>query len=276
MRHRIEARSVGLLLVPVFVCALLVTGCASPHGPSPAGMAASARETGYLSPDAVPNSLGVLPPPPEQGSAALVYDEAMSREALTLRNTPRWTLACEDADLTLPKAVDTFSCALDTAVSEKDAPHLYLLMARVGADASLSTRAAKEHYHRARPFVENREPTCTPGDEEVLKGNGSYPSGHTTLGWAWALILAEIAPDRVNQILSRGLAFGESRVVCNVHWESDVVAGRTLGAGLVARLHADPAFLHDLEAAKAEFAAARAKGVKPQRDCAAESAAMGK
>jgi acid phosphatase (class A) len=106
--------------------------------------------------------------------------------------------------------------------------------------------------------------------------SGSYPSGHTTIGWIWALILAEIAPERINAILSRGLAFGESRVVCNVHWESDVVAGRTLGAGVVARLHADAAFREDLEAAKVEFAAIRAKGLKPRRDCAAEAAALGK
>ena len=65
-------------------------------------------------------------------------------------------------------------------------------------------------------------------------------------------------------------------MVCNVHWESDVVAGRILGAGvLVARLHADASFREDLEAAKAEFAAVRAKGLKPRRDCAAEAAALG-
>ena len=114
------------------------------------------------------------------------------------------------------------------------------------------------------------------GAAEALMESGSYPSGHTTLGWMWALILAEIAPERINAILSRGLAFGESRVVCNVHWESDVTAGRILGAGVVARLHADAAFRKDLEAAKAEFAAIRAKGLKPRRDCAAEAAALGK
>ena len=49
-----------------------------------------------------------------------------------------------------------------------------------------------------------------------------------------------------------------------------------MGASTVARLHADPTFRADLEAAKTELAAVRAKGLKPQRDCAAEAAAMAK
>jgi len=276
MRHKIEVRSVPVALVAGLVYVLLAAGCASSGTPSPVASMSGTGMTGYLSVEAVPNGLEVLPPPPAPGSAAQAYDESVSRDALALRNTPRWDLATGDADLTLPRAADAFSCALDASVPEADAPHLYLLMRKVGFDASLSTRAAKDQYHRVRPFVENKKPTCTPGDEEALKGNGSYPSGHTTLGWAWALILAEIAPDRANAILPRGLAFGESRVVCNVHWESDVAAGRILGAGLVARLHADPAFLRDLEAAKVELAAARAKGLKPRRDCAAERAALAK
>ena len=47
--------------------------------------------------------------------------------------------------------------------------------------------------------------------------DGSCPSGHTDIGWGWALILSEIAPDRTDAILERDRAFGESRVVCNVH-----------------------------------------------------------
>ena len=104
--------------------------------------------------------------------------------------------------------------------------------------------------------------------------NGSYPSGHSSLGWAWALILSEIDPEHANAILARGRAFGESRVICGVHWQSDVEEGRFMGASAVARLHADPAFRADLEAARAELAGIRAKNLKPTRDCRAEAAAM--
>lgn len=108
----------------------------------------------------------------------------------------------------------------------------------------------------------------------MLEKDGSYPSGHSAVGWAWALILSEISPAQTDAILARGRVFGESRNVCNVHWHSDVVQGRFMGAGTVARLHAGGAFRADLETAKAELAAVRAKGLKPTRDCNAEALAM--
>ena len=94
------------------------------------------------------------------------------------------------------------------------------------------------------------------------------------MGWAWALTLSEIAPEQTDAILARGVTYGESRNVCNVHWYSDVAQGRVIGAGVVARLHAEPEFRADIEAAKSELAAVRAQGLKPTRDCAAEAAAL--
>ena len=70
--------------------------------------------------------------------------------------------------------------------------------------------------------------------------------------WAWALILAEVLPDQADVIMERGLDFGISRNVCNVHWHSDVVYGRMMGAAAVAALHANTEFIVDLEAAKKE------------------------
>jgi acid phosphatase (class A) len=122
--------------------------------------------------------------------------------------------------------------------------------------------------------MENHEPTCTPAKEEGLAGNGSYPSGHTSIGWAWALILSEVSPSHTDAILARGRSYGESRLVCNVHWQSDVVQGRFMGASVVARLHANADFRADLDAARAEVTALRARGLKPSRDCAAEAAAL--
>ena len=191
-----------------------------------------------------------------------------------MRDTPRWNQAALDADLRFPQAAETFSCALDAPITEKDSPHLYTMLRRMLLDAGRTTTAAKDHYGRPRPFVVYGESSCTPGDEAILRINSSYPSGHTTVGWAWALVLTEIAPDRTNALLARGRSFGESRIVCNVHWQSDVLQGMFLGAGLAARLHANEEFLGDLAAAKTEFAAMRAKGLKPTRDCAAEATAL--
>ena len=178
-----------------------------------------------------------------------------------------------DANLTFPEVAGTFSCALEAPIAEKDAAHLYLLLQRIRIDAGHSTSRAKSHYGRARPFAVNKEPSCTPDEEKFLKMDGSYPSGHAAIGWAWALILGEVAPDRIDKVLARGRTCGESREICNVHWQSDVVEGRFLGARTVSRLHADPTLRADLKAAKVEPAAVRAQGLKPLRDCTAENAA---
>ncbi len=54
----------------------------------------------------------------------------------------------------------------------------------------------------------------------------------------------------------------------------DVLQGRTLGASTMARVQAESAFRADMAAAKKDIAAARAKGLLPNSDCAKEAAAL--
>ena len=263
--------------VLVLVCIAIIAGCTSIESqrkPAPVPEIHPGILTGYLKPEVLPNSLVLIPPPPAQGSVAFALDEKVSNKSLALKGTPRWDLAAKDAELMFPEAAGTFSCALGVPISEQETPYLYMLLRRTLADAGLSTYTAKNHYQRMRPFMVNNKSTCTPDEQEHLKKDGSYPSGHTAIGWAWALILSEIAPEQADVILARGRAFGESRNVCNVHWHSDVVEGRFMGAATVAKLHADAAFQADLEAAKAEYKAVRTKGLKPTRNCQAEAEAL--
>ena len=258
--------------------ALGLAACAS--GPERAGEAVSVPGfegrfvTGYLAKDAIPSSLLQVPPPPEDGSAAKALDEEIARRSFALRDTPRWTLAIADADTRFPQAAGIFSCALGIPISEAETPRLERLLHRTLTDLGRSTHGAKEHYDRRRPFVGNHQAICTPGSTEKLEHDGSYPSGHSAIGWGWAMILSELSPAQTDALLVRGRSYGESRNVCNVHWHSDVMQGRLVGAGLVARLHAEPAFRADLEAARAEIAAVRLQGRTPTRDCAAEAAAL--
>jgi acid phosphatase (class A) len=207
---------------------------------------------GYLQIRELPNSLALLPPPPDEGSIAFRLDEEISVNTLKSVDSARWTQAKKDAILYFPEALDAFTGLLDVPISEKETPNLNILLRRSLSDAALSTYTAKNHYHRERPFMINKKPTCTPDDEEHLMKDGSYPSGHSAIGWAWALILSEVFPERTNHLIKRGREFGESRMVCNVHWQSDVNEGRFMGAVTVARLHANAVFQADLKAAKKE------------------------
>jgi len=263
-------------IVLALICVGMMMGCAGfqKQGPDSVPEIMPGILAGYLNRDALPNSLALLPPPPAEGSAAQALDDEISKDSLALRGTPRWTVAIQDAQLRFPEAADTFSCALGIPISEENTPHLYMLLRRTLADAGLSTYTAKNHYRRNRPFMVNGAPVCTPQEETKLRKDGSYPSGHTAIGWAWALILTEIAPDQADAILARGRAFGDSRMICNVHWHSDVVEGRFMGAAAVARLHADPQFCADVKAARAEYAKVREKGLPPTGDCRAEDEAL--
>jgi len=136
----------------------------------------------------------------------------------------------------------------------------------------LSTTSVKRKYQRARPFMVNGQPNCTPELESVLRHDGSYPSGHAALGFGWGLILAELVPDRATHLVARGRAFADSRRICNVHWLSDVEEGSLAGTATVARLHADPSFQADMAAAKAELAAS--KTLPSASACAKEAAAL--
>jgi len=208
---------------------------------------------GYLSEHELPNSLSLVPPPPEEGSAAYALDIEVAEKYVSSTDEARKKQATADAHLGFPEAVEAFNIILDTKISEESTPNLYMILRRTLADAGLSTYAAKNHYQRKRPFMVNNAPICTPEEKEGLRKDGSYPSGHTAIGWAWSLILAEVFPDQVDEIFKRGKEFGISRKVCNVHWHSDIVAGRMMGAVAVASLHANEQFLIDLAAAKEEI-----------------------
>ena len=154
-------------------------------------------------------------------------------------------------------------------------PILAHVLRRVAVDTGAVIDPPKDHYGRARPYTApgaTSAPVCVPKSEGLTK-NASYPSGHASLSWSWGLILAELAPDRAGEVLARARSIGDSRVVCGVHYLSDIEAGRTTGAALVAALHGDAAFRSDLDQARAELATLRAGAHGPPINCAIQSAA---
>ena len=69
-----------------------------------------------------------------------------------------------------------------------------------------------------------------------------------------------MVPDRADAIIQRGYQFGQNRIQCGVHWQSDVDAGRLVGAAVVAQLHANADF-------NAQLAEARKAHRRALRDC---------
>lgn len=246
----------------LFAVTALLAGCATERGPAAPVVDALAGPVpttlkGYLTADALDGKT-ILPPPPAADSPQGRADQAFYDETRALKDTPRWKLAIQDNDLWGGGALKRFSCALDVELSETGTPVAWKLLHRIELDVRTIGTPPKDYFNRRRPALGNDKPICVPR-ESWMQTNASYPSGHSMTAWAWALILSEASPSKADALLRLGRESGESRAICGVHYPSDVEAGRTLGAAMVSRLHADAAFSADLVALKQEIAASKAK-----------------
>ncbi len=214
----------------------------------------------------IPRSVDFLPAPPAEGATDMARDKALYERTRAAKGTERWLLAARDADIRLDRgAGELFTESFGLKISREGTPATYALLHGVFPDLIASFNSAKERYMRIRPFVYYNAPgsTCTPAEEEHLSGNGSYPSGHSTLGYGMALVLAEISPERQNAIIKRGIEIGQSRVICGAHWQSDVDAGRLVAAATMAQLHNSEEFCKLMAKAKEEIRRIR---LLPARD----------
>jgi acid phosphatase (class A) len=217
-------------------------------------LASEQQRCGYLEPGTF-DVLAVLPPAPVTGDPRYEADRNIFRLTRRLVGTPRWNMATNDVKTSSIDMMRDFSCAVGVSLTPVSAPHLAALVKKAGVDTGRGTNAAKNHYKRLRPFKIDRGPICQPASE--VADSFDYPSGHTTWGWTWAMILAELLPDRAAPILARGRAYGESRIVCGMHNASAVEGGRLSAAATLSVVRATSAYKADLEVAQTELEALR-------------------
>jgi acid phosphatase (class A) len=258
----------NMLLVATFGGALLM-GCspghdlfskpAAPYAVSPSTASWTQPPAGYLKTGMNLDGAAIVGPPPAPDSPRGKADRATFEATRKLAGTPAWDKAIADADLSGAHGFKSFSCSAGVTIGPEATPTLANLLLRMTDDAATLYQPAKAVFQRPRPPVGNTKPICVPR-EKWIETDGSYPSGHGLIGWSWALVISEVAPEHASAVLARGRAFGDSRIVCGVHYQSDIEAGRYLGSAMVSRLHQDPAFMADLEKARAEVAASRANG----------------
>jgi acid phosphatase (class A) len=115
--------------------------------------------------------------------------------------------------------------------------------------------AIKDRLARRRPYVEHAQlQPCLPPETTA-----SFPSGHSTWFRAAAELMANLMPERRDRLIAMGLHAGASRVVCGVHYPSDVEAGQRLGAAAAQQVMASPQWraFRDDPALKQELEAVR-------------------
>lgn len=188
-------------------------------------------------------------PPPAAGSPQEAADRLSMRPAVSAER-----LAQARADQTFdPWRI--FQPVLGDGFNEQALPRTKALIDATVAAVMPTINAVKTQYDRTRPYAADRS-VFQCDDPGNVGTNGSYPTSHGAGGWALALVLAELVPAQADALLQRGHAFGESRLICGYHFPTDIESSRLIAAGVVARLHADPAYRRQLDAARRELARA--------------------
>jgi acid phosphatase (class A) len=241
----------------------LAQGASAPTHPAPtqsASMVPGPKFTGYLQPGVL-DILKVLPPAPVEGDTRYETDRQVFKATRSWEGTARWQMANDDAAAAPADLLRHFSCSVGVELNPANAPKIMSVAARATRDSGREMNTAKEHFQRKRPFLIDKGNICRPLAE--VKDTFDYPSGHTTAGWTWALVLAQVAPDHASSILARGRSIGESRVVCGVHNASAVEGGRYTADAVMALISANEEFRADVDAARMELAKLRQSGAKP-------------
>ena len=226
---------------------------------------------GYVRTDAL-DILKVLPPAPMPGDTRYETDRQVFKDTRQWKGSARWRMASDDAPLAAPDLLRDFSCSVNLELTPANAPKIMQVAQRAARDAGRQMALAKDHFQRKRPFWIDEGEICRPREE--LGDTYDYPSGHTTAGWTWALVLAQVAPERAAPILARGRSIGESRIVCGVHNASAVEGGRYTADAVMAVVSVTAQYQADLEAARAELAELRKSAAKPDAAKCAEEAAL--
>ncbi|MEO8063120.1 MAG: phosphatase PAP2 family protein [Pseudomonadota bacterium] len=193
-------------------------------------------------------ALFAAPPVPDSAQTRRELDELLALE----QSRTAADVAAAQADRR--KDLGRFYMALGfDADSPPDLPQVRRLLDRVESDIGSYVRAAKTTFHRLRPYeIETRLHPCIAD----VRGDQSYPSGHATYGYVVTGVLEQLAPDRRRELRLRGDEFARQRMVCGVHFRSDLEAGRIAARWLIQRLDASPEFLADAAAAARELRSA--------------------
>lgn len=180
-------------------------------------------------------------PEQQQDAIEINYDDRLTSlsEALGAKLGPIFERLLADGKL--PKVA---------ALAEGD-------LARAGLPSG-TTLPEKEFFDNPRPFVvapNSIKRYDRPGGDlyAELEGNGSYPSGHTNMGYWKGALLASWLPELGPQIIARAGEIGLGRIVLGVHYPLDVMGGRLMAMDLTAARLSDPGFDRLIDEAGAQL-----------------------
>jgi acid phosphatase (class A) len=144
-----------------------------------------------------------------------------------------------------------FKDVLGEKFNREALPLTALLSDHVRNDESLIVNPAKKFFQRTRPyhFDQTLKPVCKVTDNRM---DYSYPSGQGTMGYLESLVLMLIVPEKRDAIVARADDLAHNRLVCGVHYPTDVIASKYVAYAMMGIMMNNPQFKSELAAAKSE------------------------
>jgi len=203
----------------------------------------------FLSPDDYNPGTLLPPPPPEESPAAKA--ELAELDRIQSERTPA-AFARADRDFKTRNGT-IFQNAIGPGFDLPKLPATAKLLADVGTDEDTAATAAKDFFKRERPWLTDKQlKSCSQADAPL----SAYPSGHATMAYAMAVVLASLIPAKGQAIMARAADYSENRLVCGMHRRRDIQAGQVLGTAVAEILLRKPAFQPEYQAARRELAGA--------------------
>ena len=195
------------------------------------------------------NPAQTLPAPPADDSPEAFAERAYIKTAYADATPEQRVAAQQDA---ANESVRAFADVIPGFDLDR-LPATKALFKTVRANEREQTGIFKRHFNRRRPYqVDTSIIPCQPPKNFDI--NASDPSGHTTMAFSSAVILADLLPDYAPAILQRAELFGQHRIVCGAHHPFDVRSGQVLGTLIGITLLKSPALQAQLDAARSELA----------------------
>jgi acid phosphatase (class A) len=216
-----------------FFGGLFVSGMAVALDPTTLG-----KNSHYL-PESGIQVESILAPPAPEGS----QDDKYDLDAVLALQRRRTAADCARAQAEKGVSLEALFGGPNGTLSPDEVRRFTPFFDKIAVDAAYFAVVAKNKWNRPRPHNRPGVKRCV---DLLIPNQGSYPSGHATIGQVYARVLSKIDPKREKAFLAQSKEIRRNRLVGGAHYPSDVEAGKKLGDAIADRLFKNEKFLADL------------------------------
>ena len=186
-----------------------------------------------------------LPAPPANDSKQTRDEIAELLQIQQSRTPEQAAAAVADAQ----EEVWRFADVMGPKFSADKLPVTSAFFERIAATEGAVVDPAKDFWKRPRPHMISDQ------IQPIVKKSksGSWPSGHATLGYLMATLLADMVPEKKEALYARASQYAQNRVIAGIHYRSDTVMSRTAAALIAQKLFESTEFSTQFAATQKEL-----------------------